>query len=88
MRRDSLSLSDEWLLNIWMEKEKLIKSFYDDRDKFLEQHGNSMRTTELDWTKVITVHIFYLLVFYLAVYKLFCFTCAQMIHAKDVTYLF
>lgn len=88
MRREPLSLSDEWLRNVWMEKEELIKSFYEDRDKFLEQHGKSMRTTQLDWTKVITVHLFYLLVFYLAVYRLFCFTCAQMMKAKDVTSLF
>lgn len=88
LQRASQELSDEWLRNIWMEKERLIKSFYEDRDKFLEEHGNSMRTTQLDWAKVIIVHLFYLLVFYLAVYKLFCFTCDQMMRAKDVASLF
>lgn len=69
-KRSEINPTEEWLRNIWLEKDKLLQQYYEDRGKALERFESTMRSAKLDWLKVFTVHLFYLLVCYLIVYRL------------------
>lgn len=68
-KREEVAFTEEWLRNLWLDKDKFVKQFYTDR-KTVYNSLNSMRSIEQDWTKLFAVHLFYLLVFYMVVYKL------------------
>lgn len=84
--RSEINPSEEWLRNIWLEKDKLLKKYYEDRDSAFERFEGSMRSLKLDWFKVLAVHIFYLLVCYLTIYRLFNATSVTMLKARDLYY--
>lgn len=69
-KRSEINPTEEWLRNIWIEKDKLLQQYYEDRGKAMERFESTMRSAKLDWLKVFTVHLFYLLVCYLVVYRL------------------
>lgn len=69
-KRSEINPTEEWLRNIWLEKDKLMQQYYEDRSKAIERFESTMRSAKLDWLKVFTVHLFYLLVCYLIVYRL------------------
>lgn len=85
--RAKISPSEEWLRNIWLEKEKLIQHYYEDRESVYKYFGNSIRTAKLDWVKVICVHLFYMVVWYLTVYRLLYATSITMSRARDLQWL-
>lgn len=68
-KRSEINPTEEWLRNIWLEKDKLLQQYYEDRSKAFERFEGTMRSAKLDWLKVFTVHLFYLLVCYLIVYR-------------------
>lgn len=84
--RERINPSDEWLRNIWLEKDKMLEKFYEDRDKVLSSFESTLRTAALDWYKLLSVHLFYLLVCYLTMYRLFSATNIMMLTAKDLYY--
>lgn len=68
--RISTVVDEQWLRSIWLEKDKLLHRYYTDRNSVYEQIEDGLRIIKLDWIKVIIVHLFYMLVFYLVVYKI------------------
>lgn len=84
--RNEIEPNEQWLRNIWLEKDKLLQRYYEDRDSAYRELCQSLRCAKLDWIKVIFVHIFYLIVCYLAVYRLFNATSETMIKARDLYY--
>lgn len=84
--RSKINPTEEWLRNIWLEKEKLLETFYNDRDSFYEKYEGTLRTAKLDWFKLLSVHLFYILVCYLTMYRLFSATNILMHKAKDLYY--
>lgn len=68
--RNSIVLDEEWLRNLWLEKDKLLQRYYHDRNSVYDQIVGTLRTIKLNWIKLIMVQIFYLLIFYMIVYKL------------------
>lgn len=85
-KRSEINPTEEWLRKIWLDKDELLKRYYEDRDSVRKQFADSMRSATLDWIKVVTVHLFYLLVCYLTVYRLFNATGLTMIRARDLYY--
>lgn len=84
--RSEINPTEEWLRNIWLEKDKLLQQYYENRDSVYDRFEGTMRTTKLDWLKVLSVHLFYLLVCYLTVYRLFNATSSTMLKARDLYY--
>lgn len=84
--RSKINPTEEWLRNIWLEKDKLLQQYYEDRDCVYRQFEGSMRTAKMDWFKVLSVHLFYLLVCYLTIYRLFSATSVTMLKARDLYY--
>lgn len=85
-KRSEINPTEEWLRNLWLEKDKLLQRYYDNRESVYEQFNGTMRAVRLDWFKVLTVHLFYLLVCYLTVYRLFNATGLTMLRARDLYY--
>lgn len=65
--RKQIEPNEEWLRKIWLEKEKLLQHYYEDRESVYSYLGRSIRSGKLDWVKVISVHIFYLIVCYFTI---------------------
>lgn len=84
--RSKINPTEEWLRNIWLEKDKLLQQYYEDRDSVYRQFEGTMRTGRLDWFKVLSLHLFYLLVCYLTIYRLFSATSVTMLKARDLYY--
>lgn len=84
--RSEINPTEEWLRNIWLEKDKLLRQYYEDRDSVYKRFGNCLRSAKLDWLKVVTIHLFYLLVCYLTVYRLFNATSFTMLKARELYY--
>lgn len=82
--RETINPSDEWLRDIWLEKDKFLEKFYEDRDKVLNSFDGTLRTASLNWYKLFSIHLFYLLVCYLTMYRLLCATNIMMLTAKDL----
>lgn len=85
-KRSEINPTEEWLRNIWMDKEKLLKKFYEDRASFLKSVENTLRVACLDWFKILAVHLFYLLVCYLCIFRLFNATSITMLKARELYY--
>jgi len=84
--RSKINPTEEWLRNLWIEKDKLLEQYYRDRETTLKQFEGTMRSIKLDWLKVLVVHLFYSLVCYLTVYRLFSATSVTMLKARDLYY--
>lgn len=84
--RSKINPTEEWLRNIWLEKDKLLQKYYEDRDSVYRRFEGTMRTAKLDWFKVLSIHLFYLLVCYLTIYRLFSATSVTMLKARDLYY--
>jgi len=85
-KRSEINPNEEWLRKIWMEKEDLLKKFYEDRSSFLTKVEHTIRVIRLDWFKILAVHLFYLLVCYLAIFRLFNATSTTMLKARELYY--
>lgn len=57
-------LDEQWLHNRWLEKEQLLAEFYHDKQQFLQAKAKELRPIELNWIKMINIHLFYLAVNY------------------------
>lgn len=64
-KRQDIEPTEEWLREIWLDKEKLLQHYYENRDSVYKYFGRSIRACKLDWMKLIAVHLFYLVVCYL-----------------------
>lgn len=84
--RNQINPTEEWLRNIWLEKDRLLQQYYEDRSSFYKRFEGTLRTARLDWFKVLAVHLFYLLVCYLTIYRLFSATSVTMLKARDLYY--
>lgn len=84
--REKINPNEEWLRNIWLEKDKLLQQYYEDRASFYKRFEGTLRTAKLDWFKVLSVHLFYLLVCYLTIYRLFSATSVTMSKARELYY--
>ncbi|KAG9509393.1 Serine/threonine-protein kinase Nek8, partial [Fragariocoptes setiger] len=74
---------NDWLQKVWLEKEKLMQTFYEDRDTFYRNVGHKrLRIKRLDWIKLMAVHFFYLLIFTIC-YRLFLLTCVTANNLSD-----
>jgi len=67
-------LDEEWLRNIWLKKEALMRSFYDDKQQFLEQNP-VYHVVNLSWLKIVLINIFFTL---LATGYLLFFRCCLL----------
>lgn len=85
-QRSEINPTEEWLRNIWLEKDRLMTRFYEDRDSVYRQFEGTLRVAQLDWYKVLSVHLFYLLFFYLAIFRLFSATSVTMLKARELYY--
>lgn len=84
-KRSDINPTEEWLRDIWLRKDKLLEEYYKDRSRVLKMMGK-MRSSELDWFKILSVHLFYLLVCYLTIYRLFIATSMTMLKARELYY--
>lgn len=84
--RSKINPTEEWLRNIWLEKDKLLQQYYEDRGRVYKRFEGSLRAAKLDWLKVLSVHLFYLSVCYLTIYRLFSATSVTMLKAKEFYY--
>lgn len=84
--RSEINPNEEWLRNIWLEKDKLLKRFYEDRASVYKQFDGTLRAAVLDWFKILAVHLFYLLVCYVAIFRLFNATSVTMLKARELYY--
>lgn len=85
-KRSEINPTEEWLRTIWLEKDKLLQQYYEDRSSVYKRFENTMRAAKLDWFKLLSVHLFYLLVCYLTIYRLFSATSVTMLKARDLYY--
>lgn len=85
-KRSEINPTEEWLRSLWLEKDKLLQRYYEDRASVYVQLEGTFRAARLDWIKVLTVHLFYLLICYLTVYRLFNATGVTMLRARDLYY--
>lgn len=49
---------EEWLRNIWLSKEELMKSFYENKQEFLDRNP-TFNVIRLSWTKIVLINIFF-----------------------------
>uniref|UniRef100_A0A6G1SJ31 Acyl-CoA:lysophosphatidylglycerol acyltransferase 1 n=1 Tax=Aceria tosichella TaxID=561515 RepID=A0A6G1SJ31_9ACAR len=84
--RSEINPTEEWLRNIWLEKDKLLAKYYEDRTNILKKFAKTFRVAKLDWFKTLSIHLFYLLVCYLAIIRLFNATSVTMLKARELYY--
>lgn len=84
--RSEINPTEEWLRNIWLEKDKLLQQYYEDRSCIYKRFEDTMRAAKLDWFRLLSVHLFYLSVCYLTIYRLFNATSVTMLKARDLYY--
>lgn len=53
------SYDENWLNQKWMEKEQLMKNFYDNPEEFLRTKAATLRPVELNYLKLVAIQIFY-----------------------------
>lgn len=85
-KRSEINPTEEWLRNIWLDKDKRLAKYYENRSSFVKLIEHSMRVAKLDWFKILAVHLFYLLVCYLAIFRLFNATSITMLKARELYY--
>lgn len=51
-------LDEEWLRNVWLGKEELMRSFYENKEQFLKQNS-TFNVVGLSWTKIVLINIFF-----------------------------
>lgn len=83
--RNQINPTEEWLRNIWLEKDKLLQQYQEDRSSVYKRFEGTLRSAKLDWFKVLSVHLFYLLVCY-TIYRMFSATSVTMLKARDLYY--
>lgn len=85
-KRSEINPTEEWLRNIWLEKDKLLNKYYEDRASVLKRNEDSFRVASLDWFKILSVHLFFFLVCYLTMFRLFNATSVTMLKARELYY--
>lgn len=55
---DNEKLDEEWLRNVWLKKEELMRLFYENKDEFLDSHP-TYNTIDLSWFKIFLVNVFF-----------------------------
>lgn len=85
-KRSEINPTEEWLRNIWLEKDKMLAKYYEDRATNLKKFAKTFRVAKLDWFKTLSIHLFYLLVCYLAIIRLFNATSVTMLKARELYY--
>ena len=79
--------TEQWLRNIWLEKDKALAKYYEgERSNLLRRFESTLRVASVDWFKLLAVHLFYLLVCYLAIFRLFNATSITMLKARELYY--
>lgn len=84
--RSKINPTEEWLRNIWLEKDKLLTKYYEDRASVLKTIEDTLRVAVLDWFKILSIHLFFLLVCYLTIFRLFNATSVTMLKARELYY--
>ena len=57
---DDVTLDEHWLNARWVEKEALMKSFYDDQSEFIRSKCSSgLRPVQIDYFRLIMIQVFY-----------------------------
>ena len=85
-KRSEINPTEEWLRNIWLEKDKMLTKYYEDRTDILKKFAKTFRVAKLDWFKTLSIHLFYLLVCYLTIIRLFNATSVTMLKARELYY--
>lgn len=81
--RDEVDPSEDWLRKLWLQKDKFMQNYYDNPGKQSVKH-KVHHTSKIDWIKVILVHIFFLAVCYITIYRLFNATSVTMHKVKEI----
>ena len=55
---DNERLDEEWLRNVWLKKEDLMRLFYENRDEFKNLYPVN-NVINLNWFKIILVNLFF-----------------------------
>ncbi|RWS25351.1 acyl-CoA:lysophosphatidylglycerol acyltransferase 1-like protein [Leptotrombidium deliense] len=69
------TLNDDWLHEVFQQKETIMQQFYLNPKQFLEKNSKFTRIVNLNWFKLIAIHLFYILCtyFFIVLFK-FIFT--------------
>ena len=54
-----VSYDENWLNARWMEKEQIMKCFYESPEEFFRTKAGSLRPVELNYAKLVSIQIFY-----------------------------
>ena len=52
--------TNEWMNELWKQKDNMMEEFYEDKEKFLSKY-EKMRVAKLSWIKMFFINVFYLL---------------------------
>jgi lysophosphatidylglycerol acyltransferase 1 len=85
-KRSEINPNEEWLRSIWLEKDKMLAEYYKNRTELLKRFSKTFRIAKLDWFKTLSIHLFYLLLFYLTIIRLFNATIVTMLKARELYY--
>lgn len=59
---DQEQLDEEWLRNVWLKKEELMRSFYENKQAFLDRHP-TFHVVRLSWIKILLINLFFSVLF-------------------------
>jgi lysophosphatidylglycerol acyltransferase 1 len=61
---EKMLLDEKWLNDRWLEKEQLMSEFYSNKEEFLRTKAGSLRPVQMNFIKLINIHIFFLSICY------------------------
>ena len=55
---DKEQIDEQWLRNIWLAKEEMMRSFYENKQAFIDSHP-AYNSIKLNWIKIILINLFF-----------------------------